>query len=305
MHIRNPDVSVVIPVYNRESTIKKALRSVLNQTFEDFEVIVVDDGSIDNTQQVVSSIYDPRIKYIRNEKNRGAPVARNRGIKYSRGKYVALLDSDDWWLPEKIEKQVKILDNESKKTGVVYTDLIYKNEDKSKYKILKKGIKKHNIYHELLKRNIVGSCSSVMIRKLCFEDVGYFDINLPSFQDMDMWIRLAKVYDFYYLDEPLVVICKHKKNRITKSASTRERGIEIFFGKYKEEMGETNYRKQKAFQMSKVGYLYYLNDERLKAREKIIESMEYMPFSCRNFIYYIITFIKPELYKKIKNLLRE
>ena len=116
-----PKVSVVIPTRNRAAFLQAAIQSVLNQTFQDFEIIVVDDASADQTAQVIQSFTDPRINYIRHETNKGQGVTRNDGINQASGEYVALLDDDDEWLPEKLEKQVRLLDSSPSKVGLVYT----------------------------------------------------------------------------------------------------------------------------------------------------------------------------------------
>lgn len=103
----NPKVSVIIPTYNRAHLIGRAIKSVLNQTYKDFEIIIVDDGSTDKTEEVVKDFKDERVRYIRREKNKGGSAARNTGIKAARGEYIAFQDSDDEWLPEKLEKQMK------------------------------------------------------------------------------------------------------------------------------------------------------------------------------------------------------
>src|SRR4030042_5052103 len=105
-----PTVSIIIPTYNRAHLVMRAINSVLDQSFQDFEIIIVDDASRDNTEKMVSGIRDKRIFYIRHEKNRGGSAARNTGIKQARGEYIAFLDSDDEWLPEKLEKQLKVLE---------------------------------------------------------------------------------------------------------------------------------------------------------------------------------------------------
>ena len=111
MNGKTPKVSVIIPTYNRAHLVGRAIRSVLNQTYQDFEIIVVDDGSTDNTEEVVKSFNDPRIRYIRHEKNRGGSAACNTGIRAARGEYIAFQDSDDEWLPEKLEKQMQVFEN--------------------------------------------------------------------------------------------------------------------------------------------------------------------------------------------------
>jgi glycosyltransferase involved in cell wall biosynthesis len=116
-----PTVSVIIPTYNRAHLIGRAIQSVLKQTYQDFEVIVVDDGSIDNTEEVVKKIQENRVYYYKHDKNKGGSAARNTGISLAKGEYIAFQDSDDEWLPEKLEKQIGVFNNQTKNVGVVYT----------------------------------------------------------------------------------------------------------------------------------------------------------------------------------------
>jgi glycosyltransferase involved in cell wall biosynthesis len=119
----NPTVSIIIPTYNRSRLLARAVKSVLNQTYQNFELIIVDDASTDNTEEVVGSFNDERIKYVRHEKNKGEAVARNTGIKAARGEYIASHDSDDEWLHEKLAKRIRAFENCSPEIGVVYTAL--------------------------------------------------------------------------------------------------------------------------------------------------------------------------------------
>lgn len=199
-----PTVSVILPTYNRAHVVGRAIRSVLEQTYEDFELIVVDDGSTDGTEEVVRSFDDPRIRYIRHAQNRGGAAARNTGIRAARGEYIAFQDSDDEWLPEKLEKQMRIFENSSPDVGVVYT-AFYLNKNNMKIRIpsSKITITDGNIHCELLKGNFVSTPTAV-IRKNCFERAGMFDECLPRFQDWELFIRLSSLYLFRYIDEVLV-----------------------------------------------------------------------------------------------------
>ena len=129
-----PTVSIIIPTYNRAHLIDRSIQSVLNQTYQDFELIVVDDGSTDNTEDIIRQFQekDKRIKYIKHDKNKGGSAARNTGIKNSRGEYIAFQDSDDEWFPEKLEKQIEIIECTDPKVGIVYSDM---------FKIYNKNIK--------------------------------------------------------------------------------------------------------------------------------------------------------------------
>jgi glycosyltransferase involved in cell wall biosynthesis len=204
MHDRNPKVSVVIPTYNRAHLISRAIQSVLNQTYQDFEIIIVDDGSKDNTEEVVKNLNDNRIRYIRHNTNKGASAARNTGIKASKGEYIAFQDSDDKWFPDKLEQQVKAFDKVPSKVGVVYSGF-YRIEGDNKIYIPSAHIaqKEGNIHNELLRRNFIGT-PAVLIKKECFENAEYFDETLPALEDWNLWIELSKYYLFKYVNKPLL-----------------------------------------------------------------------------------------------------
>jgi len=156
--VENPTVSVIIPAYNQANFIGKAIESVLRQTYQDFEIIVIDDGSTDNTEEITRGFKDKRVKYIKKyKKNRGISVARNIGIKTARGKYIALLDSDDEWLPEKLDKQINILQSESPEVGVVYSNLCYIDENGNNMNRKLRNSKKAEgyIYEDLLEKYCV------------------------------------------------------------------------------------------------------------------------------------------------------
>jgi glycosyltransferase involved in cell wall biosynthesis len=200
------ELSVIIPTYNRAYIISRAIESVLNQTYKDFEILVVDDGSKDNSEAVIKSILDDRIKYIRHEKNKGPAAARNTGIMASKGKYIAFLDSDDEWLPEKLEKQMMAFAVASPQVGIVYVGLLnvvgnMKTHRPPNYVSWREG----NLYYELLIDPIIVFPSTAMIRRDCFAKVGMFDENLFAGEDWDLWIRIAKYYHFKFIDEVLAI----------------------------------------------------------------------------------------------------
>ena len=200
-----PTVSVIIPTYNRAHLITRAIRSVLDQTYRDFELIVVDDGSTDNTVEIVNGFNDPRIKYIRHDKNRGAAAARNTGIKAARGSYIAFQDSDDEWLPDKLEKQLQAFKNASPEVGVVYTGICRLINNKKVYfeSTDKKG-KEENLYRSILKNSVY--IQSAVVRKECFAKAGMFDEELPTWEDRELLFRVSKYYHFKCVAEPLTWI---------------------------------------------------------------------------------------------------
>lgn len=218
-------VSVIIPTYNRGHLVGRAILSVLDQTYQDFEIIVVDDGSKDYTEEVVKSFNDPRICYIRHTRNLGGSAARNTGIRAAKGKYIAFLDSDDEWLPTKLEEQIRVFHNEQN-CGVVYTDLlrIYSDGRIELYKGKHLG---GWVLKDLLVTSIIGSTSSAVIKRECFDVVGLFDETLPSCQDWDMWIRIAKKYPFKRVPKPLVKYYLHGEQISSNRAAVLEGRLEI------------------------------------------------------------------------------
>ncbi len=200
-----PTVSVIIPAYNRANVLDRAVTSVLNQNYQDFEIIVVDDASSDNTQEIVDGLNDKRIKYIRHDKNSGEAAARNTGIEAAAGKYIASQDSDDEWLPGKLERQVILLESSPREVGVAYTGF-WRVEGNAKVYFPPERIdrKEGDVHRELLRGNFVGTPTTV-VKKECFQKMGGFDERLRHLVDWEMWIRISQLYEFICINEPLVL----------------------------------------------------------------------------------------------------
>jgi len=193
-------ISVVIPTFNRIKYLDRAIGSVINQTLKPAEVIVVDDGSNDGTKSLVAQRY-PSVKYIWQE-NSGVSSARNRGIKQAKSEWIALLDSDDEWHPEKLEEQSRLLqDQEGKK--ICHTNEIW-IKDGQQINQKKKHKKTGGCIYERCLPMCRISPSSVVIHKSVFEDVGFFDIELPACEDYDMWLRICAKYPVAFVDKPLI-----------------------------------------------------------------------------------------------------
>ena len=235
--VKNPTVSVIIPTYNRANLVDKAIKSVLSQTYQDFEIIVIDDGSTDNTEEIIRGFKDKRVKYIKKyKKNRGISATRNIGIKVARGKYIASLDSDDEWLPDKLDKQIKILQDGPPELGVVYSNSCYIDESgKNMNKLPKPKKLEGYIYEDLLGGNYVGTPSTVLIRKECFQQVGLFDDLLNAQADWDMWIRIAKYYRFALIKTPLVRYRLHS-NQLSKNLGVKIISANRILVKYANEL---------------------------------------------------------------------
>ena len=196
-----PKVSVIIPAYNSMPCLIEALDCVFQQTLTDFEVIVIDDGSSDDTAAWVKQVSDRRVKLI-SQANQGPSGARNTGITYARGEYFAFLDADDLWHPTKLEKQVRCLEQNST-VGLVYTWVaLIDRQGKPTGRVFASHAE-GNVWQSIVERNIIWCGSSPMVRRQCWETVGLFDRGLSTLEDWEMWIRIASGYPFAVLKEPL------------------------------------------------------------------------------------------------------
>lgn len=190
-------VSVVIPTHNREKTICRAIKSALNQSYKDIEVVVVDDFSEDKTTEVVNAEFgnNPRVVYHRLKRNLGACAARNKGVQLSKGKYVAFLDSDDEFLPEKISMQIECMRKYN--VSLCATDYTLINENGNSVIVKTRSGSNDQVYKELLYCNFITTGTLIGYKK-CFVDIT-FDESLPRYQDWDIVLRLIKKYPIYIL----------------------------------------------------------------------------------------------------------
>lgn len=203
-------VSIVMPVYNMERFISQALDSVLAQTYKNYELIIIDDGSSDDSKRIIK-------KYIKNfensvsiiylyQKNQGVACARNTGIRSSSGEYIALLDPDDVWLPNRLLEGVKVLDM-NPTVGLVHANIIYIDEVGSQTGVPLRNafLLSGNIYKNILLRKGHISCSTVLFRRSCLDEIGLFDEHLTYLgcEDRDLWLRIAAKYQFYYIAKEL------------------------------------------------------------------------------------------------------
>ncbi len=217
---KRPLVSVIIPTFNRFAMLCEAIDSVLAQTFTDFELIVVDDGSSDETESVRKQ-YGTSIQYFLQE-NQGVSAARNRGIREARGEFICFLDSDDLWLPRKLELQFAAM-FENPADWISYTEEIWYRRGvrvNPKRKHAKRG---GWIFAHCLRLCII-SPSSVMIRKNLFEEVGVFDEEFPVCEDYDLWLRIAKDHPVRLIEEPLII----KRNGHPGQLSTSDWGFDRY-----------------------------------------------------------------------------
>lgn len=233
--INSPLVSVIIPTFNRSAFIERAILTVLNQSFRDLEVIVVDDGSTDNTYHIVKSLKlkDSRILYIRNEQNRGAQSARNTGIRAARGIFIGFLDSDDEWLPFKLESQLRVFENSCTSVGVVYGGFRWRYDSGA---FTKDQMPRFhgNIYSDAL-RGWIADTNTLLIKKTLLLSAGLWDERIRAYQEWDLCIRLAKKAEFAFVNDILAIYHNHSGVTISKDRLRSAHGyLDVVISHYAE-----------------------------------------------------------------------
>jgi len=292
----SPLVSVIIPTYNRALLLGRAIQSILNQTYQNFEIIIVDDCSNDDTEKVVKRFYDERVRYIRHKERKGAAAARNTGIKAARGEYVAFQDSDDEWLSEKLEKQIRAFKNGSSDLGVVYTSLWQIGNGRKTY-IPSSDIKQKegNIHDVLLETNFISTPTAV-VKKKCFERAGMFDENLPRVQEWDLWIRISKHYRFRHIDEPLVnAYLQH--DSISRNMNALIVARKYISVKYFDEISKKPKLLGKHY--FAIGTLLCLNGEIEEGRSYFFKAIKTYPFNTKLLFSTLFSLLDPSAYNKV------
>ncbi len=225
--MNEPLVSFIIPTFNRVNYLKRAINSVLNQTITDLELIIIDDNSKDNTENFVKGIKDSRLRYFKNRINRGPQFSRNKGIFYSKGKYINFLDDDDQILPNKTELQInKFKKSNIENLGAVVCDVEYNGGNINR---VWKNRARGNVYKSLLTSFSVKGTESPLIEK---EFTPYFDLNLKYHDEYDLFIQIAKLCNFDYVPEKLSI--KYESvNQLSYNFKNIIDSTIYFFRKYK------------------------------------------------------------------------
>jgi alpha-1,3-rhamnosyltransferase len=267
----SPLVSVIIPAYNHELYIEEALQSVINQTYKNIQLVVINDGSIDGTHSKITNFIEKNnnfnIEYL-SKPNEGICRTLNKGLELAKGKYVALLASDDMCMPDRIEKQLQLME-ENSNIGLVFSDHYFMRFNQLTHikatdykpnikKCFINNIQNVNMYEKLLTDNIIPALT-VFIRKECFDKVGGFDNNLWA-EDYDMWLRISKEFPIAFIDEPLAYYRIHDKNlsHIAVSVATFKIIRAIMKKQYNEEPLKHQYLK-KTYLFIKLWYTLIKN----------------------------------------------
>lgn len=254
-------VSVIIPSYNRAKLLQRSIESVLNQTYKNLECIVVDDCSTDETEEIVKNYTDHRLRYMRHKENRNASSARNTGISASNGKYIAFQDSDDEWLPQKLEKQIKLLDSLPDKYGMVYCWQDYYDGDRivHQHHMLNEGM----LFPRILSRIMTGGAQTLLFKKDVLEKSGLFDERITNGDDQDFIRRVAEHFYLSYVPEVLVKIyVNHNSENRLSDNKIRKNNLDLISSYFLEiEKFKKTFNKNpnlKAAIYTSIGYHYAL-----------------------------------------------
>lgn len=268
-----PVVSVVIPTYNRPDFLGGAIETVLQQTYDDFELIIVDDGSEeDYTTEIIAEYSDSRINMVEHDENKGLSAARNTGIQSAYGKYIAFLDDDDRWHEEKLARQVAVLE-ETPEVGLVTCCLASVSPEGDLLRC-EQSKPSGDLSEAIFRKNVIGTPSRVLIRATCFEDVGTFDEELPTKQDWDLYIRICQEWRVRCLEEILCFRTVHES--MSSDPSDAERDLMRIRERYREEMEACGmWGESMAFYHQKVGVTYLFAGERTTGRRHLKRVLEY------------------------------
>jgi len=284
-------VSVILPCYNGVQWIGQAIESVLNQTFKDFELLVIDDGSTDNSKEIVSSyLCDERVRYIYQE-NRGFSGAINRGIRESKGDLIGFIGQDDLWLPNKLELQTKYLS----KHGDV--DLIHSSYFAIDPQGQIMGIRNMEIPNVSSKRELIETLflwnfigfETVLVKRKCFDEVGFFDERMVGFSDHDMWLRIAGKFNIVYTSLPLV---KKREHTLQLSKTQAEKVLRDEFllvrkARYQYPFLEKVVPKKLASLYYSLGTVMLQKGNNEKAKKYFFKAFKYRPWKFKAFVAYI------------------
>jgi len=218
-----PTVSIIVTTFNRVHFLSETIESIMSQTYTDFELIIVDNMSEDETTKYVRGLSDPRVYYYRNANNGVIAVNRNFGIEQAKGKYIALCDDDDLWLPEKLQRQVFLLESKPD-VALCYTNAeSFSGNKVIKNKMIRRSVQR-NYFFQLLRGNYIPN-SSVLICTRVFQELGMLTENPALREDYHMWLRVAKNYELFGLDESLIRYRVHVSNVAGNRASETLRAI--------------------------------------------------------------------------------
>lgn len=302
-----PEISVIVPTYNYAHFIGDCLDSIFAQTYKDFEVIVIDDGSTDDTARVLEK-YKGEIRYIYQE-NKGLPAARNTGIQAAQGEYLAFLDSDDLWLPEKLDEQIRFLRNDTD-MGIIFSDASAFNE---KGMIRKSILKEENIctgfcFQRLFMGNYL-VMPTVMIRKRCLVESGLFDESLTAVEDYDLWLRISLFYKIGFVDKVLAMYRVHPSNMsgdfcrlMDNEIKVIQKIVRLHPGPVKKMGRQVSFRFCSLY--NQYGLEWIEKGEARQAKRSFLRAIKARPWQLRSYYYLLGTIAGKRGFERLREFKR-
>lgn len=305
-----PKVSVIIPTYNCEKYLANAIDSALQQTYQDFEVIIIDDGSSDGTKELVKKYvnnYSDKIHYV-HQQNKGVSAARNNGIKIANGEYIAFLDADDLWISTKLMDQMKLLEKD-RGLVLVFTDMQQTEGTKILYEsfLKEKGyyplIAATDFFSELVKKALIYT-STVVVKKQIFDEVGVFNETYKVGEDHDLWLRIAKRHRIGFLARSFVVRRLHDFNATRNKQFFYEEQIRLLKGYLKSDLFNKMHKRIFFRQLSnwyyELGYYYFSRKEYKRSLKWFVKSIG-SENGVKSFFYFIAALFP----SRLLNILRD
>lgn len=287
MNESTPLFSIIIPTYNRAHLLPRAIKSVLAQTFTNFELIVVDDMSMDNTAATVKGFNDPRIRYLHRTKNGSAAASRNTGIKSAKGTYIAFLDDDDEYLPEFLERTAQVLENTPISTALTWCGTLTVKDTPNGEVQISKGLwqpqftDRESAYCSFLVSRRIGTNCGITVRSQAFQEIGLFDETLRKAEDTDFLIRMVRCFEFTVVPAHLVKIHVHSGPQLTVYDQSMANAYARIIGKNIDTL-----RKHPPIWTAlhyKTGWLYYHGGNKQKARTYIRRALRRNPLHLKSW----------------------
>lgn len=298
-----PKVSVVITTFNRADFLRKAIESVLRQTYKDFELLILDNSSTDNTENVVKTLNDMRIRYVRHLPM-GISAARNLGVKEAKGEFIAFLDDDDEWLGNKLTAQIKVFEGAGVAMALVYGGFVWVDSEGKELEKHRPKLQGKILKDLLWQRDpFCGSASNPMLRKSAIEELGGYDESVKTGEDWELYLRLSKKYEIGFTPEIVVRIRQHEGvrlgDRLLDAANLEMRIMETHEKIFNAEP------KLKSLYLQKIGGKLCRSGKMGEGRQYIIEAMRFNILNYAAYSQFILSFMGGNIYNFFHQLYRK
>jgi glycosyltransferase involved in cell wall biosynthesis len=255
-----PLFSIIMPVFNREKSIQVAIQSVLHQSYTNFELIIIDDASTDQTVNEIKRYNQPKIRLIQTAVNQGPAAARNSGIAVARGTYISFLDSDDELDPEFLKETAIILSGTPSNIGFMWTGMIWEENGRKEIRSWK-PVHKGSSYLTFLHALHIGTNSGLTVKRTVFDTCGYFNTKLKAAEDTDFFLRITQHVDYVFTEKPLIHIRRDNKDRLSRNLKKNAEAYQLIFPKH-QSIIDTSKFLQKKYYYKMMWLSFYLPDKK-------------------------------------------